>query len=74
MNIMFFLGSGISFPSELPNVNQITESLLNDEWFDHSDLTFIQGKHPSEYFRKQNFVLSHNTYPSTTTNAPFPKP
>lgn len=53
---MLFLGSGISFPSELPNVNQITVSLLNDEWFNHSDLTFVRGEHPSEYFRKQNFV------------------
>jgi len=56
MNIILFLGSGISFPTGLPNVNQITESLLNDKWFDHSDLTFVKGEHPSVYLRSQNIV------------------
>ncbi|MHA1337279.1 MAG: SIR2 family protein [Promethearchaeota archaeon] len=56
MNVILFLGSGISFSTGLPNVIQITESLLNDKWFDHSDLTFVKGEHPSEYFRSQNLV------------------
>ena len=56
MKLMLFLGSGISFPSGLPSVDKITNSMLDDDWFDHSDLTFVRGEHTAEYFRKQNLV------------------
>ena len=56
MKILLFLGSGISFPSNLPNVNELTTKVLNDSYHDHTDQTFYQGNHPSEYFQEQNIV------------------
>lgn len=56
MNLLLFFGSGISIPSGLPNVSEITNSVLYDEWFDGSDLNFHKGRHPSPYYHNQNLV------------------
>jgi len=56
MKLIIFLGSGVSFASELPDVKMITEKLLNAPWFNHTDQNFYPGKHPSPYFEKDNLV------------------
>ncbi len=43
MQLVLFLGSGISFPSGLPGVAKITDSVLNETWFHHTDGRFLQG-------------------------------
>lgn len=47
MDIILFLGSGISFPSGLPNGYEITHSMLYDKWHSHSDQLYYSGLHPS---------------------------
>lgn len=62
MKILLFFGSGISFPSNLPNVDELTIKVLNDRWHDHSDQTFYRGDHPSDYFQEQNIVPRLQTF------------
>lgn len=52
MNILFFLGSGVSFKTGLPNTKEITEKILNEDWYRHTDSNFYKGKHPNENFHK----------------------
>src|SRR6266536_3142341 len=40
MKLLLFLGSGVSYPSGLPSVNELTQSLLNDQWIQHTDGCF----------------------------------
>lgn len=57
MELMLFLGSGVSYESGLARVGEITRSLLNDEWYSHTDELFYHGPEPNPVFRSQNWVL-----------------
>jgi len=52
MNLLLFLGSGVSYASSLPNVDEITDSIFSNQWHKNSDQTFSPGTHPTPYFRK----------------------
>lgn len=41
----FFFGSGISFASEMPSIQEITASALSGEWHLHTDGRFLPGPH-----------------------------
>ncbi len=56
MNLVLFLGSGISFASGLPDAKKITSMLLEDHWYKHSDQTFIHGQHPNPAYRPYQYV------------------
>lgn len=56
MDILLFLGSGISYASSLPTVDDITDSIFNQQWYKHSNQTFFKGPHPSPYLQKENIV------------------
>ncbi len=57
MKVMLFLGSGISLRSGLPTTDDITNSLLNDKWHDHTDNNFYKGEHPGgEFWQSMNIV------------------
>jgi hypothetical protein len=44
----FFFGSGISYPSDMPSVSQISRSALDEDWwFDYSNPKFFPGRNPS---------------------------
>jgi hypothetical protein len=49
MNIILFLGSGVSYETELPDTKTITEELLNGDWWKHSDQNFYRGKSRNAY-------------------------
>lgn len=55
-DVILFLGSGTSYSSGLPSVIEITNEALSGSWHDHSDQNFYRGKHPAEYFEKDNIV------------------
>lgn len=57
MELMLFLGSGVSYESGLARVGEITRSLLNGEWHSHTDELFYPGPEPNPVFRSQNWVL-----------------
>ncbi len=57
MNLIVFLGSGVSIPSGLPDVTEITRRILEEKWFNHTDENFYKGEHRSEYFRPHNLVF-----------------
>jgi hypothetical protein len=59
MKAMLFLGSGVSLPSGLPTTEDLTQSLLNDDWFDHGDNNFFPGHHPSY----ETYLPDHNIVP-----------
>lgn len=50
LNIIFFLGSGVSFKTGLPDTNTITEDILYGEWLMHTDSNFYRDKHNNDYF------------------------
>lgn len=56
MKVLLFLGSGISFPSKLPNVNELTRKVLNDSWYNKPDQMFYPGNYPPNYFQERNIV------------------
>jgi SIR2-like domain len=43
----FFFGSGISFDSEMPSVQEITTSSLSGDWHLHTDGRFYPGPNPN---------------------------
>ncbi len=49
MELMLFLGSGVSFAFGLPDVSKITTSLLDEEWHSCSDRTFGYGGEPNPH-------------------------
>jgi len=53
---MLFLGSGVSFGTELPCSKKITESILSSEWYSHSDELYYRGPQPNPAFREDNLV------------------
>lgn len=54
--ILLFLGSGVSFPSGLPDTKTITERILNEKWYEHTDMNFYKGEHPNEHYRKYDIT------------------
>ena len=55
-NILLFFGSGISFPSGLPDIDTITDKLLNEKWHEHTDQNFYFGEHPNPYYREKDIT------------------
>lgn len=56
MNTLFFLGSGVSYKTGLPSTKEITESLLNGEWWRHTDSNFYPGKQNNLYFERTDIT------------------
>jgi hypothetical protein len=56
MNILFFLGSGVSYKTGLPDTKTITERLLNEDWHYHTDSNFYSGLHPHENWRDEDIT------------------
>ena len=55
-NILLFLGSGVSFPSGLPDTKTITEKILIEKWHKHTDMNFYEGEHPNEHYRQYDIT------------------
>ena len=55
---MLFLGSGISYASEMPTVKQITDDLLQNEWSRYTGGTYFKGRDPSEYLEEVYLALA----------------
>ena len=51
MKFMLFLGSGVSLPSGLPGVNDITAKVLSGDYFRHTDGFYYRGTEPSPNHR-----------------------
>ncbi len=58
MNVLLFLGSGISLQTGLPKSNEILEQLLYGEWHGHTDELYYKGLHHNEVFRQDDWVLA----------------
>jgi hypothetical protein len=43
MDLLLLVGSGISYASGMPGVDEMTDAVLNGKWFQHTDETFISG-------------------------------
>lgn len=56
MKILLFLGSGVSFDSGMPNTETITQIILDDDWFIHTDQNFYHGKEPNPYNIPRNYA------------------
>jgi hypothetical protein len=55
MNVILFLGSGISLPSELPSTEQITDSILSGQWYEASNnVTSYRNGPPARYHRVED--------------------
>src|SRR5213083_624275 len=46
MKLIVFLGAGISVPSGLPKVDQLTQMILRDPYHQDRDGNFISGRNP----------------------------
>lgn len=53
---MVFTGAGISIPSGMPPVNELTESILRDRFHEDTAERFWPGEHPNEALRPFDFV------------------
>ncbi len=53
-DVMIFLGSGVSIPSKVPCVDQITQSLFNETWSKYSGGWYYKGVDPSPELRQFN--------------------
>jgi hypothetical protein len=56
MNILFFLGSGVSYKTGLPDTKTITDKLLNGKWYAHTDGNFYPGQNPNDDFRETDIT------------------
>ncbi|RYD77729.1 MAG: hypothetical protein EOP84_15180, partial [Verrucomicrobiaceae bacterium] len=45
--MILFLGSGVSLPTQLPGVDELTRAVLSGEWHKHTDQLFYSGRNPS---------------------------
>lgn len=52
MKLSFLFGSGISKASGLQTVQQMTDALFTEPYFEHTSQKIIKGVHPSEYLRQ----------------------
>jgi len=55
-SVLLFLGSGVSFPSGLPDIHTITNRILKEKWYEHTDKNFYSGEHSNEYLRKDDIT------------------
>lgn len=55
-SILFFFGSGVSFPSGLPSANEITNKILIGEWNRHTDSNFYPGRNTNPVFAKNDIT------------------
>lgn len=62
MNVLFFLGSGISLKSGLPDTKTITDQVLNGQWHAHTDRNFYPGQNPNDYFRETDITPKIQTF------------
>lgn len=44
MGMILFLGSGVSYPTKLPGVEELLDSILYGEWQKHTDQLFYPGR------------------------------
>lgn len=49
--MIVFLGSGVSLPTGLPSVGQLTGSILTGEWHLHTDQLFYRGRNNNPAFK-----------------------
>lgn len=56
MKVLLFLGSGVSYETGLPDTKSITDSILNGDWWMHTDSNFYRGKHNNEYFDSKDIT------------------
>src|SRR5207249_8101322 len=61
MKLIVFLGAGISVPSGLPKVDQLTQMILRDPYHQDRDGNFISGRNPDSTLRQ--------TYPTSVVRA-----
>jgi len=54
MKVMLFLASGVSSPSRLPTVSEITDDLLSGEWSIHTDGRYFRGEDPSPFLADEH--------------------
>ncbi len=52
MKISFLFGSGISKCSGLQTVQEMTDAVFNEPYFEHTSQDIIKGMHPSEFLQK----------------------
>jgi SIR2-like domain len=57
MKLILFVGSGISRPSGLPGVEELTSRLLNDKWFQHTNSRFYCGNQGTARFNDPTQIL-----------------
>lgn len=57
MDLMLFLGSGVSYPSGLPSVGKITNALLESPWRFHTSQKYCPGHEHSAAFRDRNWAI-----------------
>ena len=62
MNLIIFLGSGVSYKSRLPDSKTITDNLINGDWHQHTDSNFYSGKHPNDHFQKDDIAPKIQTF------------
>lgn len=62
MKLMLILGSGVSYASGLPNVHQITDSILNDAWHSDTDENFYPGPETNPAFQRYNWINKIQTF------------
>ncbi len=55
MKIALLLGSGISVPTGLPRMDDITKSMLFGEWHSY-DGGFIRGTEPNKHYQQENLA------------------
>lgn len=56
-DIAIFFGSGVSIPTGLPNVGELTRRILEDSYFRHTDDNYYPGENPSPQL--QQFDRTH---------------
>lgn len=54
--ILLFFGSGISFPTKIPNITKLSDKIIDGKWHDHTDESFVKGNHPSKLMEDYNIV------------------
>lgn len=61
MDLIVFLGSGVSIESGLPLADEITDAVLRGSWHGQSDLLYSAGKDPNEYPGRRDEVPNLQT-------------
>lgn len=56
MNLLLFLGSGVSFPSGLPGVANLTDRILHGTYHKNADGEFRPGNHPDSNVQTEDIT------------------